>query len=190
MIEAMETSMVIYHTLTRLAIVPQMICVLVVIISLFSWTMGEFGPYHIACLVYLFLESTHDMILKFRNASYDNLVQSAMAPTWLVPGAIISTDKKFNPYHAGCCLILGLAKMVVAFFQIGWVKPEYLPLVIFYTILVANVLIVISEIIMFVYIGLGKQSEFMSIQMRVNFNNATQPSNPCRYRFRVVGNSI
>ena len=115
------------------------------------------------------------------------------------PGTLIYTDKKFNMWHAIVCFGLAIAKGGIAGMQLefyvdtfskGVVNLGSLGQILFWCVVVESVLVCMSEIVYLYVIAKRREAEYLSIVTGVHLDYAPQPTNPSRYLFTVVENTM
>jgi hypothetical protein len=153
------------------------------------WGTPAFGMYHLLGMIYLLLEGIHLMVLKFRNASFDNLIGDPLLYEHLTPGSLVCTDKKFNLTHAIWCILLGITKAAISFVQPQYFTQDLLFQVLFWVAFSMAVLVIIAEAVMITIICRNLESKFMSRSLNLEIENAPQDTSDrsvCRYLFKVA----
>lgn len=155
-----------------------------------GWETPSFGMYHILCLLYLLTSSLHQMILSYRTTAFDNLVSDPYIDR-LVPGVVISTDKKFSVFNVVVCFLIGLSNILISLIQILYVENTTLYKILFMAVFLSSSLVITSEMMMTIFIYNNLQSALVSEDIGIEVENTLQP-NPraCRYLFSVVDHNI
>lgn len=156
-----------------------------------SWEGPTFNLYHVLCLLYLLFSAMHHMVLSYRTLAFDRLVNDPLFVGRLVPGVMVSTDKKFSGPNVVWCFLFGLANLFISLFQALYVAELLLFKVFFWAVFASSVLVIVSELMMALFIRHNLQSALVSEELGIQFENALQ-SDPraCRYLFSVSDHNI
>lgn len=160
----------------RLSNMFQTVLPLLICLSIFS---SSWSNYTVGCFIYLILQGFHDMISGYRHTLYNNVHATALRKNFQV-GTVVEVDKQFHIIHCIVCLMLGLAKLILATVQIDFNASDGLEQTIFAFVLVVSSMTILSELAMLIIIGKNWEHRYLSVQLGAGYELGVQAPPSCR----------